>query len=60
MKHGARQYMGCMGEDLEPKETSGNKPLSFQISLKHNLTKPCGSHLLSLSQNSTETKSAQR
>jgi uncharacterized protein YbaA (DUF1428 family) len=29
MKYGALQYMECMGEDLEPKETGGVKPLGF-------------------------------
>jgi uncharacterized protein YbaA (DUF1428 family) len=29
MKHGALEYMECMGEDLEPKETGGVKPLGF-------------------------------
>lgn len=29
MKYGALQYMECIGEDLEPKETGGQKPLGF-------------------------------
>ena len=29
MRHGALEYMECMGEDLEPKETGGEKPLGF-------------------------------
>lgn len=29
MKHGALEYLECMGEDLEPKETGGVKPLGF-------------------------------
>jgi uncharacterized protein YbaA (DUF1428 family) len=29
MKHGALQYLECMGEDLETKDTGGGKPLSF-------------------------------
>ena len=29
MKHGALQYMECMGEDLETRDTGGGRPLSF-------------------------------
>jgi uncharacterized protein YbaA (DUF1428 family) len=29
MKYGALEYMECMGEDLEPKEAGGVKPLAF-------------------------------
>ena len=29
MRYGALEYMECMGEDLEPKETGGVKPLGF-------------------------------
>jgi uncharacterized protein YbaA (DUF1428 family) len=29
MRHGALEFMECMGEDLEPKETGGVKPLGF-------------------------------
>ncbi len=29
MKYGALEYMECVGEDLEPKEMGGLKPLSF-------------------------------
>jgi uncharacterized protein YbaA (DUF1428 family) len=29
MKHGALQYMECIGEDLETKDTGGGKPLAF-------------------------------
>lgn len=29
MKHGALEYMECMGEDLEPKDSGGGKPLAF-------------------------------
>lgn len=37
MKHGALQYMECMGEDLIPKEMGGTKPLAFTEMTK---TKP--------------------
>ena len=30
MKYGALEYMECVGEDLEPKEMGGMKPLSFR------------------------------
>jgi uncharacterized protein YbaA (DUF1428 family) len=29
MRNGALQYVECMGEDLEPKDNGGGKPLSF-------------------------------
>lgn len=29
MKHGALQYYECQGDDLEPKEMGGMKPLGF-------------------------------
>lgn len=29
MKHGALEYKECLGDDLEPKETGGVKPLGF-------------------------------
>lgn len=29
MKHGALQYMECVGEDLETRDTGGGRPLSF-------------------------------
>lgn len=29
MKYGALEYKECLGDDLEPKETSGVKPLGF-------------------------------
>ncbi len=29
MKHGALEYYECMGNDLEPKEMDGMKPLAF-------------------------------
>ena len=30
MKYGALEYMECVGEDLEPKDMGGMKPLSFR------------------------------
>ena len=35
MRHGALEYYECMGDDLEPKEMGGMKPLAFG-----ELTKP--------------------
>jgi uncharacterized protein YbaA (DUF1428 family) len=29
MRNGALEYMECMGEDLEPKDMGGGKPLGF-------------------------------
>jgi uncharacterized protein YbaA (DUF1428 family) len=29
IKHDALQYMECIGEDLEPKDMGGRKPLAF-------------------------------
>jgi len=29
LKHGALEYFECMGDDLEPKEMEGSKPLGF-------------------------------
>lgn len=37
MKHGALEYMECMGDDLIPKEMGGMKPLAFTEMVK---TKP--------------------
>ncbi|MFA6466597.1 MAG: DUF1428 domain-containing protein [Patescibacteria group bacterium] len=36
MKHGALEYYECKGDDLEPKETGGMKPLAFTELAKAN------------------------
>ena len=34
MKHGALSYFECVGDDLEPKEMGGMKPLGFEALAK--------------------------
>lgn len=36
MKHGALEYYECKGDDLEPKEMGGMKPLAFTELVKTN------------------------
>ena len=36
MKHGALEYYECMGDDLNPKEMGGMKPLAFTELVKSN------------------------